>query len=350
MSVPTLRCLVVGMGSISKTMLRALRDQPWYETAGVVDVRDDALAKAGRALGLPGGALFRDLETALEQANADVAIVNTPSEFHFAQTRAALKAGLHVLVAKPVTNDFDQAVELVALAGRVGRTLAVGQQMRYRRHYQVVAEFLAGGQLGSVEAVNLFNTKPRHQAVNLASMDQPALYEMSCHHFDCLMSLVPDKVPEQIVGDGFRPSWSVYAGPCMVNALIRFSGGLHVLYQGGFSSQADNYELRLEGSRGALRCRGIHMSNDAMTYEFAERGGAFAPIDLDSDVPAGDPWLPFFSRWRDYLRGGAEPPFSGCNNLKVFALLSAGIDSVVTGRPVEVAGNPHYAVAFAAER
>ena len=76
---------------------------------------------------------------------------------------------------------------------------------------------------------------------------QPALYEMSCHHFDCLMALFPDRVPEQIACDGFRPSWSVYAGPCMVNALVRFGGGLHVLYQGGFSSQADNYELRLEG-------------------------------------------------------------------------------------------------------
>ena len=347
MSEQPLRCLVVGMGSISKTILRALRVQPWYATAGVVDVRDEALAEAGRTLGLPSDALFHDLETALERADADVAIVNTPSELHFAQSRAALEAGLHVLVAKPVTNDFDQAVALVALAERVGRMLAVGQQMRYRRHYRAVAAFVAGGRLGSVEAVNLLNTKPRHEALNLATMDQPALYEMSCHHFDCLMALFPDRVPEQIACDGFQPSWSVYAGPCMVNALIRFGGGLHVLYQGGFSSQADNYELRLEGSRGALRCRGIHMSNDAMTYELAERGGAFAPSDLDRDVPGGDPWLPFFARWHDYLRGGPEPPFSGRNNLKVFALLSAGIDSVVTGRPVEVASNPRYAAAFA---
>lgn len=347
MQGPRLRCLVVGMGGISKTMLRVLREQPWYETAGVVDVRGEALAEAGRDLQLPDHALVRDLGTALERLTADAAIINTPSELHFAQTKAALEAGLHVLVAKPVTNEFGQAAELVALAERVGRTLAVGQQMRYRRHYRAVARFVASGQIGVVEAINFLNTKPRHQALNLANMNQPALFEMSCHHFDCLMALLPDRVPEEIVAAGFQPSWSVYSGPCMVNALIRFSGGLHVLYQGGFSSQADNYELRLEGSHGALRCRGIHMSNDTMTYEVAERGGAFALTDLERDVPNADPWHLFLEDWYEYLRGGSEPPFSGRNNLKVFALLSAGVDSVVTSRPVGVANNPRYAAVFA---
>ena len=42
---------------------------------------------------------------------------------------------------------------------------------------------------------------------------------------------------------GFQPSWSVYAGPCTINGLIRFDDNLHVLYHAGFSSQADLYEV-----------------------------------------------------------------------------------------------------------
>jgi predicted dehydrogenase len=220
--------------------------------------------------------------------------------------------------------------------------------MRYRRHYRAVARFIASGRLGSIDLINFINTKPRHKALNLARMSQPALFEMSCHHFDSLMALVPDRVPERIACDGFQPSWSVYDGPCMVNGLITLSQGLHVLYQGGFSSQADSYELRLEGSTGALRCRGVHMSNDTMTYEFAERGGRFAPIEIDDDIPGGDPWGYFFGLWHDYLQGGEEPPFSGRNNLQVFALLSAGIDSINSGQSttVEVSDNPRYSDAF----
>ena len=146
--------------------------------------------------------------------------------------------------------------------------------------------------------------------------------------------------------DGFVPSWSPYAGPCMVNALIRFSGGLHVSYHGGFSSRAPMYEFRLEGAEGALCCHGVHMSNDTMRYELAPALGQFAPAEIDADVPACAPWEPFFDVWHDYVAGGAEPPFSGRNNLQVFAMLSAAIESVNTGRAVEIAGNPAYATAF----
>jgi hypothetical protein len=108
------------------------------------------------------------------------------------------------------------------------------------------------------------------------------------------------------------------------------------------------YELRLEGSEGALRCHGIHMSNDTMDYEFASALGEFAPADIDADILARSPWLPFFDRWHDYVNGGAEPSFSGRNNLPVFALLSAAIESVESGQAIEIAGNPRYASAFGA--
>jgi len=347
-----MRAIIVGYGGISQSMLRHLADKPWYRTAAVVDVRPEAREKARNDLSLTNGTLFEDLEEALARAGANTVVVNTPSELHYRQTRAALEHRHHVLVAKPITNDYDQAVELVGTARSHGVTLSVGQQMRYRRHYRAVARFIASGALGSVEVVNFVNTKPRHQALNLQGISQPALYEMSCHHFDSLMALLPDKEPEHIICDGFQPSWSVYDGPCMINGLIRFSDGVHVLYQGGFSSQADNYELRIEGTEGVLRCRGIHMSNDTMAYDFAPRGREFAPASLDDGIPGGDPWGHFFDIWFDYVQGGTEPPFSGRNNLRVFALLSAGIDSTAGGLPmsIPVRTNPRYAGAFSGSR
>ncbi|HXF61118.1 MAG TPA: Gfo/Idh/MocA family oxidoreductase [Caldilineaceae bacterium] len=346
-----LRAIVVGAGGISATMLKLLGQQPWYRTAAVVDIRPQALEAAKEQYDLDDSALFTDLDRALAEAEADVVLINTPSELHYAQSKAALEAGRHVLVAKPITNSFEEAVALVELAEANRRALCVGQQMRYNRHYTTVRDYLATGALGHAEMVHFLNAKPRHKALNLATMSQPALYEMSCHHFDSLMSLFPGQAPEWIMVDGFRPSWSVYAGPCTINGLLRFSDGLHVLYHGGFSSQADLYELRIEGSEGALRCRGIHMSNDAMAYETAPRNGQWTHRALDEGRPALSPWLPFFEHWRHYLAhgslaDGSEPPFSGRNNLKVFALLSAGIDSIESGRPVEVAANPRYRVAF----
>lgn len=353
------RAMVVGLGGISGAMLKFLGQQSWYDTTAVVDIRPQALEAAKQTLELDDDALFTDLDRALAEADADAVIINTPSELHYAQAKAALEAGKHVLVAKPVTNDFQQAVELVELAESMRRSLCVGQQMRYNRHYSTVRGYVSTGVLGSVEMMNFLNAKPRHKALNLAKMEQPALYEMSCHHFDSILSIFPGHAPEWIMVDGFRPSWSVYVGPCSINGAIRFSpkssdagnGPLHLLYHGGFSSQADLYELRLEGSEGALRCRGLHMSNDTMEYEVSPRDGQWAVADLDEGIPPVSPWLPFFEHWHHYLAhgklaDGSAAPFSGRENLVVFAMLSAGIESIKTGAPVTIAGNPKYAAAF----
>jgi hypothetical protein len=98
------------------------------------------------------------------------------------------------------------------------------------------------------------------------------------------------------------------------------------------------YEFRLEGSEGVLRYHGLHMSNDTMSYEFAPVLGQFEPIAINADV--------FLDVWYDYVCSGPKPPFSGRNNLKVFAMLSAAVDSVNTSQSVEIVGNPRFAMAF----
>jgi len=349
------RCLLVGLGAMGRGLIRFLEHKPSFEPVGVVDVREQALAEAQPALHLPDEALFRDLGEALSATAPDAAIINTPSELHYEQSKAALEAGAHVLVAKPVTQDFDEAAELVELAADRSLTLSVGQQMRYNRHYTAVARFVASGAIGTPEAAWLLNSKPRPNAAALADLAHPALLDNAPHHFDSLLAVFPGRVPEWIACDGFRPSWSPYAGPCMVNALIRFSGGLHVSYHGGFSARAPMYEFRIEGTNGALRCRGLHMSNDLMSYEFAEPLGHFEAAEIDKDVPVNNPWVRFLDAWHDYVRSGEEPagpepvegpPFSGRNNLKVMAMVCAAIESVDTGQPVDIAANPRYAAAF----
>ncbi|MBO9597433.1 MAG: Gfo/Idh/MocA family oxidoreductase [Cohnella sp.] len=347
----TFRTVIVGLGGITRGMMSELTAQSWFEPVGVVDVNEAALEEIGGKLRLPREAQFTDFAEALETVRPQLVIVNTPSRLHYAQTKAALLAGAHCLVAKPLTNSFEEAVELVRLAETKQLKLTVGQQTRYNRHYRAVKRFVQSGRLGTIESINFMNAKHRPVMAE-CTMAQPCLYEMSCHHFDSLMDAVPDYVPDWIFCDGFQPSWSPYNGPCMVNAAIVMKDGngvkppLHIGYHGGFSSQSHNYEYRLEGSEGVLRCRGIHMSNPAMTYEFAEKGKPFEPIAIDEGIEAIAPFVTFFEVWTAYMNGGEEPPFSGRNNLKPFALLCAGERSVDTKQVIAVADNGDYAAAF----
>ena len=217
------------------------------------------------------------------------------------------------------------------------------------RHYLTVAEFVAAGALGNIEQIFFFNAKPRHQARNLAGFEQPVLWEMTCHHLDCLFAILPELAPQSVICDGFQPTWSVYDSACMINGLFRFAGGEHLLYHAGYSSQSDCYELRLEGSKGVLRCRGLHMSKNEMTYEFAERGASFEIVDLDRGRRPTIPWSLFFDRWHDWLNGGSEPHFSGRQNLKVLATIDAAIESLATGAFVPIAAGERYQAIFGSD-
>jgi predicted dehydrogenase len=341
-----IQTIIVGMGGVSHRMLDVLHQRSWHEVVAVVDVREDALKQAQVDLSLPESALFNDLQSALDLVSADMVMINTPSELHYEQTKATLKAGLTPLVAKPFTNNFDHAVELVSLADELNIKLCIAQQMRFFRHYLSVSEFVQAGHLGKVEQIYFLNAKPRHRALNLVGFEHPVLYEMTCHHLDCLFSIFPDIIPESITCDGYQPSWSVYDSPCMINALIRFNEGVHMLYHAGYSSQSDSYELRLEGTKGVLRCRGIHMSNNTMAYEFAERGANFQPINLDYGRPSTQPWELFFDKWYDYITGGSEPSFSGRNNLKILAIITAAMESIDSESFVKVATHPRYQPLF----
>ncbi|MDE2638711.1 MAG: Gfo/Idh/MocA family oxidoreductase [Chloroflexota bacterium] len=343
-----IRMIALGVGGVSRGMLSALRDKSWHELVAAVDVSDEALARTAAENNLPRSALYTDLAAALDEVAADVVMINTPSELHALGAEAVLRAGLTPLVAKPMCNDFNDAVALTRLAAEKGVKLGVAQQMRYRRHYLSVAEFVSTGALGEIEQIYFLSAKPRHQPRNLEHFAQPVLWDMSCHHLDSLYSILPQLIPQAVICDGFRPSWTVYDSDCMINGLLRFQGGARMLYHAGYSTQASCYELRLEGALGALRCRGIHMSNDTMAYEFAERGADFAPIDLEKGRPPSQPWSLFFDQWHDWLNGGGERHFSGSRNLKVLATIDAAIESLSRGAFVQVAGNPRYQAAFEA--
>lgn len=330
------KVLAIGYGLMGRAMSHHIMRSGWAEITGVVEPNAKARERAMAEFTIAREWSLKDLRGLNGDHPFQIASINTPSEHHFEQAMRCIELGMHVLVAKPITHNFQQAKRLIAHARANRRKLVVGQQMRFTRHYKAVSAFIASGALGHVEQIALLNAKPRHEALNLARMDQPAMLEMACHHFDALLSLLPKSRPRSIYAHGSRPSWSVYSGDCTVNAVIELTGGVTILYHGGFSSQADMYELRLEGTRGALRVRGEHMSAPNFVYEFAERGGAFNEIDVESETAKQSPWTDFMELWDLYLRKGKEPIFSGRKNLPTFALLSAGVESIQTGRKIRL--------------
>jgi predicted dehydrogenase len=120
------RWLVVGIGSIGwrhLTNLVRLDAGP----VSVCDRNPGAVERAGHELGAKG---FTDLADALA-AGPDAVLVCTPTHLHVGVARAALEAGAHLLVEKPLAADTTGTADLAALARARGRRVLAACNMRF---------------------------------------------------------------------------------------------------------------------------------------------------------------------------------------------------------------------------
>jgi predicted dehydrogenase len=142
-----LRVVVVGSG-IGAQHIRAFRAAPdLFEVAAICDIDPQRAGPLAKEHAIPE--LLTDFETAIRRTDVDIIDICTPPNFHFAQVRAAVEAGKHVICEKPIVGslvELDQLEDLVETTERqimpifqyrFGRGL---QKLRYLVDHQLTGE------------------------------------------------------------------------------------------------------------------------------------------------------------------------------------------------------------------
>lgn len=148
----TLKVGIVGAGAITQVAhLPVLRKLKGVE---VVALCDSDVAKA-RALSQRFGIrdTFADIEELLEYEALDAVAICTPNHLHEPHTLAALAAGVHVLVERPMALNGSGAQRVAKQADKRGLVVSVGMNHRYRTDAQIVRSFAQNGELGKLESV-----------------------------------------------------------------------------------------------------------------------------------------------------------------------------------------------------
>jgi predicted dehydrogenase len=143
-----LRLVLVGAGQIGvQAHLPAVLACPQVELAAVIDSDPERAAPrlARYGVSVP---VFRDLDSAIAQAQA--AVIATPGPTHFALSRQCLTAGLHVLIEKPVTETTGDALELLRLAQAHRVAAMVGYVTRFRANVRLLRSLLHERYFGRV--------------------------------------------------------------------------------------------------------------------------------------------------------------------------------------------------------
>ncbi|MCK6079273.1 Gfo/Idh/MocA family oxidoreductase [Microbacterium sp. EYE_5] len=142
----TLRCALIGTGSVAHLHARAVAAHPRAELVAVTDHRREAADAFAREWG--EAAVYDDLDALLAAERPDVVLICTPPAVHAEQAVASLEAGAHVVVEKPPAPSLEELDRMRGAAERTGRRLAVVFQQRTGTAAAHVRGLLRSGALG----------------------------------------------------------------------------------------------------------------------------------------------------------------------------------------------------------
>ncbi len=217
-----LRVGVVGCGRIARLVhLPALARDPHAEVVAVADADPEARA-AATALA-PTAAAAGDLDAVLALEAVEAVVVCLPTAAHAGAAVAALEAGRHVYVEKPMATTTADARAVIAAWRAAGRVAAVGHNYRFAPAYQELRRALDAGRIGPPTAVRT--------AIGAARRELPAwkrapatgggaLLDLVTHHADAAAFLFGAPVV------GVRATvWSVATEDDTAMVELRLAGG-----------------------------------------------------------------------------------------------------------------------------
>ena len=293
-----MRVIQVGLGFWGASWTDVVRAAPGVELAGVVDAAPAARRQAVEELGLAPEQVAGSLDEALADLDADAVVIVTPPPSHADLAIAALEAGRHVLVEKPLAPTLAEASAIVAAAERAGRVALASQNYRFHPPAVAVRETVASGALGELVAIRIAHRKTL--APLLAdgdfrfTMEHLFVLDMMIHHVDLLRAITGQEVV-RVDARSWKVPDSPFAAEPQVAALLTLASGATVAYEGDWAPRGietswnGDWELvgtrrpaAVDGGRGRRR-HGRRASSSAAT---APRAGSRSHASRRPTAPA----------------------------------------------------------------
>lgn len=232
-----IRLGIVGLGRGFMLTLPALRAHPHIRLAAAFDLRPESREHFASQF---GAVAFESFDALIASRDIDAVYIATPHEFHAQQTIAALHAGKHVLVEKPMATSVADCMDMEAAARSTGRILVIGPSHGFDAPVQAAAELVKSGEFGAVRMVTAFNFtdfmfRPRRPEELDTARGGGVVYSQAAHQIDVVRRIVgrPVSSIRATAGnwDETRPSEGAYAafmtfddGAC---ATLTYSGYAH---------------------------------------------------------------------------------------------------------------------------
>jgi predicted dehydrogenase len=323
-----LRVAVVGLGYWGPNLVRNFASTPNMEVASVCDLvpaRLDEIARRYRV-----GATTQRYEDVLEDRTIDAIALATPVATHRPLGEAALRAGKHLWVEKPLARNIADAEALVSLARERDRRLMVDHTFIYTPAVRKIREIIVAGELGDV----LYFDSVRVN-LGLFQSDANVIWDLGPHDVSIAQHVIGQR-PRDVSAVGIKHVDGAHEN--MAYVTLRYDGNLIAHFHFNWLAPVKVRMTLIGGSRRMLVYddvemvekikvydKGIDVARDSTDFEARRR--------LLINYRSGDMWSPRLDNTealaqaaRDFATAITEhrdPITSGEAGLEVVRILAA---------------------------
>lgn len=280
----------------------------------------------------PGASRFSNFELMLEETDLDAIAVATPVPSHFPLAKAALIAGKHVLVEKPLASDVAECQELIALAASRGLTLMVGHTFLYSEPIRMIKEIIDSGDLGEIRYIN-------SQRLNLGlfQKDINVVWDLAPHDISIILFLL-GKMPDFVNCQG---NAHITAGiEDVSNLSLSFQSGQFTTIQSSWLEPRKVRQMTIVGTRKMIVYNDIEPLEKIRIHDTRiERPAHYDSFgEFHYAYHYGDSYIPYINQTeplrkmcQHFINGilsGVPPLSCGRNGLEVVRVLEASSKSL----------------------
>ena len=270
----SLKTLVVGCGHMGKSHARAYHKLDGFELCGLVSRGPKSREELNTELGgsVP---LFGDFETALVESRPDVVSINTYPETHAPYALAAIEAGAHLFMEKPLAPTVAEAQKVVDAAVANHRKLVVGYILRVHPSWIKFIELAQGLGKPLVMRMNLNQQSHGDNWITHKALmnSMSPIVDCGVHYVDVMCQMTRSR-PVRVSAIGARLSDELVAGMYNYGQLqVSFEDGSVGWYEAGWGPMMSEMAFFVKDVVGPKGC---------VTIEAREASGASKSDDVDA--------------------------------------------------------------------
>ena len=330
---------VVGYGYWGPNLVRNFVQNQRAHVVGVCDSDATKLATCKRYF--PGVGLTDKFQDLVRNPQIDAIAIATPVHTHFDLALAALQAGKHVLVEKPLAETSVQACRLIEEAQRRNLTLMVDHTFLYTPAVQKIRQLISDGALGDIYYYN-----GTRASLGLFQSDVNVIWDLAVHDLSIIQYIL-NEAPVAVSATGASHVAGTPENMAHITLFFQSSCVAHINVN--WLSPIKVRQTFIGGSRKMIVYDDLEPTEKIKVYDkgITINGSPENAHQLRIGYRAGDMWAPHLAaaealqteaqHFIDCINNGASPTSSGQTGLQVVEILEAASRSIRSqGSPVSL--------------